>query len=315
MKKAGVVSIIGRPNAGKSTLLNRILGMKLSIVSPKAQTTRDRVLAIYDEPEFGQMVIVDTPGVHAAKEGGVNEFMMKEVEKSLDEPDLVWYLVDPKSEFKREETVIKAFSEFLKPGTPVFLIITKSDLKVSLKNRTEKAESLRALYPFTKTFFVSADKNRGIDELVTLSWEAMPEGERLFPEDEAVSDKPVRFFVSEFIREQLFFRLGEELPYACAIRMDHFKEDVKPIKIQATILVERESQKGIVIGAGAAKIKEISMNARKSIETFLGAPVVLVLKVDVLKDWSRDAKALEKLGYQLPKKSKKTQTRALREKP
>ena len=303
MEKSGVVAIIGRPNAGKSTLLNRVLGTKLSIVSHKAQTTRDRVLGIFQEEGKGQMVILDTPGVHSAKDGGVNEFMMNEVEKALHEPDLVWYLVDPESPIKREETVIETLKKTISAETPVFLIITKSDLKISRTRLAEKAEGLGTLYPFKKSFLISSDKDKGVTELLSDSWDILEVGEKLYPDDDSISDKPVRFFVGEFIREQLFHRLGEELPYACAIKIDHFKEAETPIKIQATIFVERESQKGIVIGKAAAKIKEISMNARQTITDFLGVPVVLVLKVDALKDWSRNAKALEKLGYQLPKAS------------
>ena len=316
--RAGVVALVGRPNAGKSTLLNRVLGMKLSIVSPKAQTTRDRVLGILDEPTDGQMVLVDTPGVHLAKEGGVNEFMMTEVERALEAPDVVWMLVDPKEEEKRERTVIEALQKTLAPETPVFLLVTKADLKVSMKNRVAKAEALAALYPFAQIFYVSAERGRGVEDLLAATWERLPVGEKLYPDPEAISDKPVRFFAAEFIREQLFHRLGDELPYACAIRIDTFTEPPAGsppeagIKITATIFVERESQKGMVIGAGATKIKEISMSARQSISEFLGQTVVLVLKVDVLKDWSRDAQALERLGYHLPKAKKKKAPRALR---
>lgn len=304
-KASGVVAIIGRPNAGKSSLMNRLLKTKLSIVSPKAQTTRDQILGILDDDEKGQMVLLDTPGIHAAKEGGVNEFMMGEVQKSLDEPDLVWYLVDPKTTLKREETVLKMIKESIKPSTPVYLCLTKSDVRMPAKDKVKLVETLCGLFTFTKTYSISSNRNKGITELLEDSWKLLPKGAPLYQDEDAISDRPVKFFVAEMIREQLFYQLGEELPYCCAILIKSYKENEVPIKIEATICVERDSQKGMVIGKAASKIKSISMRARETIEEFLETKVVLVLKVDVLKDWSRDENALKKLGYQLPKKKKK----------
>jgi GTPase len=304
MKKSGFIAIAGRPNAGKSTLLNHVLGTKVSIVSPKAQTTRERVLGIFTEPQ-GQMIFIDTPGIHRAKEGGINAYMMNEVKEALLDVSAVWYLVDPASAPKHEMTALELLKN---TKAPVFILMNKMDLTgktfavsniVNFENELvqlakEMGIHVQGVYP------ISALKGKGIDSVLETSWNLLPEGEFYYPDEDQLSDRPTKYFVAEKIREQLFMQLGDELPYGCAIEIERFDEKVKPPRIEATIHVERDSQKGMVIGQGGTKIKSIGQAARQEVEEFLGQKVFLGLKVDVLKDWSRDAETLKRLGYVLP---------------
>lgn len=312
MAHSGFVAIVGRPNAGKSTLLNTVLGVKISIVTPKAQTTRERVLGILTEKE-GQIVFVDTPGIHKAKEGGINQYMVEEARGALEETTVVWYLVDPDSALKHENAVLELLAA---SKSPVILLMTKQDVLKKPLN-IHKAEALEkdieaALkergIPHRKTIRLSARKRAGVEELMKETWSLMPEGPLYYPDEEQVSDRPTRFFAAEKVREQLFLQLGEEIPYSCAVEIEQF-QDPKPgerlTRIEAVIHVERDSQKGMVIGKGGKKIKEIGQAARKEIEEFIGGPVFLGLRVKVLKDWTRDAESLKRMGYVLPDQKKR----------
>jgi len=314
MTKSGFIAIIGRPNAGKSTLMNKVLGTKLSIVTPKAQTTRERVLGILTEKE-GQIVFVDTPGIHRAREGGINAYMVQEAREALDAPTLVWYMVDPSSKPQFEAPVLELLA-----GTqaPIFVVMNKVDLAGksipaeaydSLEQGVVEALKAKGLN-YAKTFRISARDGRGVPELLKESWAHVPEGPLYFPPDEhgdePLSDRPTRFFVAEKIREKLFMCLGDELPYSCAVEIVKFDESSTPPRIEAVIHVERDSQKGMVVGKSGQKIREIGMAARFDIEKFLGTKVFLGLQVKLLKDWTRDAEALKRIGYVLPDtKSKK----------
>ncbi len=299
---------MGRPNAGKSTLLNLVLGSRVSIVTPKAQTTRERVLGILTEPQ-GQIVFIDTPGIHRAKEGGINAFMVHEAREALQGPSLVWYLVDYRSALQHEEAVLKLLEE---SKAPVVLLFSKGDLFANNPDKIKKltsdlteAAAARGI-PLLDVREISALAGRGVDQLLKESWERIPEGPLHYPDEEQISDRPVRFFVAEKVREQLFLQLGDELPYSCAVQIEKFDENAKPLRIEAMIYVERESQKGMVIGKGGTKIRSIGEQARKQIEEFLGGQhVFLGLKVKVLKEWSRDAEALRRMGYNLPEPKKK----------
>lgn len=305
MGKSGFVAIIGRPNAGKSTLLNSILGVKVSIVTPKAQTTREKVLGILTEKQ-GQIVFMDTPGIHRAREGGINASMMQEARDALDQPSAVWYLVDPRSKLHHEEIVLDLLKD---ARAPVFVLFNKVDMRdgVTSKESLDEAEAaIRARMselkiPVQSVLRVSALKGIGIKPLLAETWKLMPEGPLYYPDEEQLSDRPTRFFVAEKVREQLFLQLGEEIPYSCAVEIEKFDESAKPIRIEAVIHVERDSQKGMVIGKGATKIKSIGQSARMQIEKFLGEKVFLGLQVKVLKDWTRDADTLRRMGYNLPK--------------
>ncbi len=305
-QKSGFVAIVGRPNAGKSTLLNVVLGTRISIVTPKAQTTRERVLGILTEKQ-GQIVFVDTPGIHRAKKGGINEYMVEEARHALEAPTLVWYLVDPRSGLEHEKAVLDLLEA---AKSPVRLLVTKSDLlKTDAQRATASAlahaiecELQRRGIPHRKTSIISAEKRFCLREIMDETWGFMPEGPIYYPDEEQVSDRPVRFFVAEKIREQLFMKLGEELPYSCAVEIESFDESSRPPRIEATIHVERDSQKGMIIGKAGAKIKEIGTSARREVEDFLGGKVFLGLRVKVLKDWTRDAEALKRMGYHLTEK-------------
>lgn len=304
MRKSGFVAIAGRPNAGKSTLLNALLGTELSIVTPKAQTTRERVLGILTEDK-GQIVFVDTPGIHRAKDGGINEYMVNEARESFKGANVVWYIVDPRSGVEHEALVLDLLKE---AESPVRILLNKVDMKEqstvpSTLERFEKelrAEAESRGIELSGVDRVSALKKSGLDTLMEKTWADLPEGPLYYPDEEQMSDRPVKFFVAEKVREQLFHQLGEELPYSCAVEIEKFDEQVKPPRIEAVIHVERDSQKGMVIGKGGAKIKSIGQHARKQIEKFMGQHVFLGLKVKVLKDWTKDAEALKRMGYNLP---------------
>jgi len=305
-RKSGFVAIAGRPNAGKSTLLNRVLGSSLSIVTDKAQTTRENVLGILTEPE-GQIVFIDTPGIHKAKEGGINAYMMDQARGALADATAVWYLVDPKSAPKHELSVVECLTA---AKIPTIVIFNKMDLISGKGNRELVAAFANQIVvelesrgvPVIRPTegdarMISAANGKGVDDLLKETWAKLSPGDIHYPDEEQVSDRPMRFFVGEKIREQLLLQLGEELPYSCAVQIEKYDESVKPLRIEAVIHVERDSQKGMVIGKGGAKIKSIGSEARIGIEELIGQKVFLGLKVNVLKDWSRDTEQLKRLGY------------------
>lgn len=299
MGRAGFVAIVGRPNAGKSTLLNRVVGARLSIVTPKAQTTRQRVTGILTEKDQGQIVFVDTPGIHRARDGGLNAYMVDEARAAAAGTDLSWYLVDPSSAVTHERPVLELLAC---AGGPVIVVWTKADLRrCALPLRGGLLEQARASgVRVERALKISATQGKGIDALLEATWQRLPEGPALYPDSEQLSDRPLRFFVGEAVREQLFHQLGEELPYGCAVEIERFDEAAKPLRVEAVIHVERDSQKGMVIGAQGAKIKSIGQAARGDVEKLVGQKVFLGLRVSVLPRWSRDATALKRLGYFLP---------------
>ncbi len=302
MFKSGYIAIIGRPNAGKSTLLNSIVDTELSIVTPKAQTTRDQVQGILTEPE-GQIVFIDTPGIHQARMGGINEHMVSEAKGALDAPDLIWYLIDPSSKLAHETAVIDLLEKA--PRTPLILLINKIDevekrkwaLQVDELEKNVREALIERGILFQATRRISARKKEGTLSLLKESWNFIPVGQAFYPDSEQVSDRPTKFFVAEKIRERLFYLLGDELPYSCAVEIESFNETSQPIRIEATIYVERESQKGIVIGNQGSKIKEIGQGARQEIEKFLGEKIFLGLKVKLLRQWTQNKEGLQKAGY------------------
>jgi GTP-binding protein Era len=299
-KKSGVVAIAGRPNSGKSSLLNRVLGSELSIVTPKAQTTREQVRGILNDEVKGQIVFVDTPGIHRARDGGINEVMVNEARDALEAPDLIWYLLDPHSAIEHEEPVLDLLE---KSRAPVFLIGTKSDLKYAPgETRTEEVEKACVArgIKLLKKFRVSAHRNRGLTELLDATWEHVPPGPILYPDLDALSDRPLRFFAAEKIREQLYLKLGEEIPYSCAVQIEKYSDEPHLTRIEALIHVERESQKPMVIGKGGHKIKEIGAAARKELEKLVGRKVFLGLNVKVWANWTRDREALRRMGINVP---------------
>ncbi len=302
--KSGVVALVGRPNVGKSTFLNSVLDEQISIVTPKAQTTRDQVRGIRTE-DRGQIVFVDTPGIHRAKEGGINEFMIQEVKRALDAPDLVLYLIDPGSKPEAEERVLEQLRGVT---SKLMVVVNKADL---FKRDPGMAawigpwvEKVKTALAGTELRFlgfaeISAEKGHGVQTLLCQIFETLPEGPALYDDPEALTDRPLRFVVSELVRKQLFMNLGDELPYSCAVEIESFNERVKPVHIAALIHVERESQKGMVIGAKGQKIKEIGTKAREEIESLMGEKVYLELRVKVLESWTKEARKMKGLGYAL----------------
>ncbi|MFM2207417.1 MAG: hypothetical protein RL213_1392 [Bacteroidota bacterium] len=287
--KAGFVSIIGRPNVGKSTLMNRLVGENLSIVSPKAQTTRHRIKGILNAPDF-QIVFSDTPGIldpHYL----LHHRMMEYVKSSLEDADAVLFITDLEEGYTQEDLVnrIRAIQ------VPVLIVINKVDNSTQdevnkLVHGWKKAVQPKAVIP------CSALNDFNVDVVRNAILELMPESPPFFPKEE-LSDASVRFFASEFIREKIFLHFKEEIPYACTVEVESFKEDGQIIRIGAVIYVERDSQKGIIIGRKGEAIKRIGTEARKDLEDFLGRKVFLELFVKVEKDWRKSESKLRRLGY------------------
>ncbi len=293
--RAGFVAIVGRPNVGKSTMLNHLLKEKVAIVSDKPQTTRDRIRGIFTGEGF-QIVFVDTPGIHRARDE-INRYMVQAATRTLREVDLILFLVEPTRNIGREDRLV---SELLGGvDTPIFLLINKVDAATD-EMVEAAAAAWRERFPSTKHFPVSARTGKGVEAVLERVVRNLPEGPAFFPEDQ-IADQPVRFLCAELIREKVFHLTGEEVPYAVAVEILSFREPVEdpdgPIHIEANIHVERPSQKGIIIGKGGAMIKKVGTLARKDMEILLGAKVYLNLWVKVTRGWRNDPKSLRWLGY------------------
>ena len=292
--KSGFISLIGRPNVGKSTLLNLLLGEKIAIISEKPQTTRNRILGIKNLPD-GQIVFWDTPGIHRAR-SRLNQSMVKAALATYNEVDGICLLVEANQPFHDENDFI--LETLKKVEKPVLLVINKIDLipKPDLLPIMDQYSRLRS---FEQIVPISALLGEGAAILVAEMLKILPAGPRLFPED-MITDLPERFLAAELIREKVFLRTREEVPYATAVVVEEFKERVEKnlVVIKATIQVERESQKGILIGEKGRMLKEIGREARQEIEALLGAKVFLELWVKVEKNWREDPAALRRLGYQ-----------------
>jgi GTP-binding protein Era len=291
--KSGFVGIIGAPNVGKSTLLNQLLGQKIAITSEKPQTTRNRILGVAHLPG-AQLVFLDTPGIHRAK-GPLNVRIVEVALRVLGDVDLVVFITDAACPDRGSDEII--LNSLKKRDLPVILAINKVDL-VNKEKLLPFIDQWRGSYPFEAIVPISALDRTQIDELVSEMVEILPEGPRYYPED-SVTDAPERFIAAEMIREKVFRLTGEEIPYAVAVTVESFKE--RPgrnlIDIQATIHVERESQKPIIIGKGGTMLKRIGQHAREEIEHMVGRKVFLKLWVRVQKNWTRDERAIKRLGY------------------
>lgn len=291
--RSGFVGIAGPPNVGKSTLLNRILGEKISITSPKPQTTRNRILGIAHRPR-AQIIFVDTPGVHGARKA-LNIRMVEAALAALDDMDAVLLVLDAAApDPAAERLLVKKLGQLRRP---VVLALNKTDLVakpalLALIARWSQAVAFESLVP------VSAKTGDQLPALLEALEACLPEGPPLFPAD-AVTDLPERFIAAEMIREKVFRFTGQEIPYSTAVTIEHFAEENRPVlvKIFATIHVERDSQKGVVIGKGGAKLRQIGTAARSEIQRMLGARVYLKLLVRVQKNWSQDSRALRRFGY------------------
>lgn len=292
--KSGFIAIIGRPNAGKSTLLNQILGQKLAIISNKPQTTRNRILGIKNHPE-GQIMFLDTPGIHQSK-SRLNQIMVKTALATYNEVDGICFLIEADHADNQEnEFILETLKGVMKP---VFLVINKIDL-VAKQDLLPIMERYAQRRPLSQIIPVSALRGNGVDILIHEFLKILPEGPQLFPEDQ-ITDLPERFLAAELVREKIFRLTREEIPYATAVEVEEFKEreGKNLIAIKAIIQVERESQKGVLIGKKGQMLKEIGKLAREEMEALFGAKIFLELWVKVNKDWREDPRALRRLGYQ-----------------
>jgi GTP-binding protein Era len=290
---SGFISIIGRPNVGKSTLLNHVLGQKISIISDKPQTTRNRILGVKHLPE-GQMVFFDTPGIHKARTK-LNQRMVQAALGSLEEVDLVLFLVEP--DLEAGETDLFIAEHLGKIKTPKILVMNKIDL-VKKERMIPLLDFFNKKGGFSEMIPISALHGENVDRLVDIALSFLPEGEPYFPED-VVTDQPVRFLAAEIIREKVIKKTREEVPYAIAVQIEEFQEDeVKNMSsIRAVIFVERDSQKGILIGQKGQTLKEIGTAARQELEGLLGTKIFLQLWVKLKKGWSKDDAFLTEMGY------------------
>ena len=289
MTRAGIVTVVGKPNAGKSTLLNRIIGQKLAITSPKPQSTRDRVVGIHTE-EGVQMVLLDTPGLLNPKYA-LQQAMRGIALEALRDADVIVHLVDAVDD--HPVPLATAADLPFAPGAPTLLVLNKADLLSEPARKGLEAE-------FPKALFTSAYTGAGVPELLARLTTHLPESPFLYPDDE-ISTQTMRFFASELVRESALEQLDEEVPYSVACEVQEFREERTPVYIRAVIYVERESQKGILIGNKGTRLRDIGKSARVKIEALVGAPVYLDLWVKVLANWRRDAKSLRRFGYTLPK--------------
>lgn len=292
--KSGYVAIIGAPNVGKSTLLNRFLGQKTAIVSPRPQTTRNRILGILTQPEY-QIIFLDTPGIHKAK-NVLGEFMVKAAVDTLREVDVVLLTVDAGLHPFGNDTAL-VIEKLHNIPTPVILAINKIDL-IKKETLLPLIAQYKDIYDFKAIIPISALTGEGVDVLLANILSHIPAGVPYYPSD-MITDQPERFVAAEIIREKIFLLTGQEIPYATAVIIDEFKENAEKqiISISATIYVEKDSQKGIVIGKGGSLLKKIGEAARKEIEVMAGAKVFLRLWVKVRKGWVKNPEIMKQLGY------------------
>lgn len=292
--RSGFVSIIGRPNVGKSTLLNSIMGEKIVITSDKPQTTRNRIKGIHNIAG-AQIVFIDTPGIHRAK-SMFNRYMVEEALASIREVDVILFLVEADAAPGSQESLILEI--LAEVTTPVILVINKIDL-LPKDALLASIERYAAIYPFREIIPVSALSGDGVERVVASVHGLLPEGPLYFP-DEILTDLPERFLVAEIVREKVFRLTRDEVPYSVAVEVESFKErpDGTLISIAAVINVERESQKGIIIGRRGEMLKKIGTAARREIEQLLDAKVFLELFVRVRRDWSENPRMLKELGYE-----------------
>lgn len=290
--KSGFVAMIGRPNAGKSTLLNQILDRKIAIVSDKPQTTRNRVTGIYTTEDV-QIVFVDTPGIHKPKHK-LGEYMVETAEKTLDDVDLIYYLVDASVKAGTGEEYV--LNQVQQSGVPVFLLLNKVD-KLTPEEIGQLLQQWQDKGEFAEIFPLSALQGDNVARLVEVTEKYLPEGPQYYPED-AVTDQPLEIVISELIREKALLLTHDEVPHSIAVFVENMERDkAGKMQIEACIYVERDSQKGILIGKGGSMLKKIGIMARKDIEYLMGEKVYLKLWIKVREDWRNKKQVLSGLGY------------------
>jgi GTP-binding protein Era len=289
--KCGFVAIVGRPNAGKSTLVNTLVGRKVSIVSPRPQTTRNRIQGIVNRDD-AQIVLVDTPGIHQA-DSMLNRQMMDEVSQAVEGIDVVSLIVDSAANFGKGDLFTIEWIRRFKG--PVFLLLNKID-RIRKPTLLPLIDRFRQEFEFAEVFPIAAQTGEGCEELIKAWLTYLPEGPPLFPPDQ-FTDQPERFLVAEFVREKAILATKEEVPHAIAVLVDTFDETEKLIRIRATIYVEREGQKGILIGKRGETMKKIGSEARKELEAILDAHIFLELFVKVQPNWRQNAAVVKQLDW------------------
>jgi len=291
--RSGMVAVVGRPNVGKSTLINRILGQKIAAVSPKPQTTRKRQLGIYTAQDV-QILFVDTPGLHLPRHK-LGEYMVKHAESAFRDADVILLLHDVSQPPDRGDGHIVDTLTRLRGDTPVLLVLNKADLLDADKRDRYVAAHIETVKP-TQTFLISALNGEGVDTLLQELVVRLPLGPRYYPAEQ-LTEANMRFIAAETIREKVMQHTEEEIPHATAVEIDSYRELPDQTIISGILYVERDSQKGILIGKGGAMIKRIGTEARQDLEAMIETSVHLELRVKVLKNWRKDARLMQRLGY------------------
>lgn len=295
--QSGVVAVVGRPNVGKSTLINRLIGQKIAIVSPKPQTTRRQQLGIYTDDKT-QILFVDTPGLHAPQHK-LGEYMVKAAETAFRDADVILLLMDLSEAPDDGDRYLAETVQRLRGKTPVVLAVNKGDIALNEAIKRARVEEYAALLPHERLLLISAQNGDNVDVLLDDLKSRMPMGPRYYPADQ-VSEVNMRFIAAEVVREKVMISTEDEIPYAVAVEIDSFRERSENLTyISAVIYVERDSQKGIVIGKNGEKIKQIGSLARAELSNILGTSVYLELNVKVAKNWRSDEDLMRRLGYRL----------------
>ncbi len=291
--RCGFVAIVGRPNVGKSTLLNHILGQKISITSRKPQTTRHQILGVFTEDAL-QIVFVDTPGLHIEEQKAINRYMNRAASSSLQDVNAILFVVDGTSWTADDEMVL---NKLKREQAPVFLIVNKVDKVQDKDSLLPHIQQVAAKMEFAEVFPVSALKGKNLTPLLEKVKQLIPEGTHFFPED-YITDRSERFLAAEIVREKLMRSLGDELPYSAAVEIERFQLNEKGVLlINAVILVERKGQKAIVIGKQGKRLRQIGEDARKDMQELFGHKIFLETWVKVREGWADDERALKSLGY------------------
>ncbi|OUR65281.1 GTPase Era [Methylophaga sp. 42_25_T18] len=291
--KSGYVAIIGRPNVGKSTLINRVLGQKLCITSRRPQTTRHRILGIKTS-EHSQLIYVDTPGIHVDGKRAMNRYMNRAAAASIDDVDVVLFVIEGLKWTHEDERVLSRIKSDAR--VPVILVLNKVDKLANKNELLPHIAELAAQYDFANVVPISARKGVNVEQLETEILKLMPEGELIFPEEQ-LTDRSSRFLAAELVREKLFRHLGQELPYSITVEIEQFKQEDNLYRINAVIYVERGGQKNIVIGKKGELLKSVGMDARIEMEQLFGCKVFLQVWVKVREGWSDNERMLKNLGY------------------
>ena len=288
----GFIAVVGRPNVGKSTLTNHLVGAKVSITSRKAQTTRHRITGVFTDDQT-QFIFVDTPGFQTKHKNALNRLMNRSVTQTLADVDVIYFVIEAGRFGSGEKTIV----EMLPEGVPVILVVNKIDQTRDKATLLPFLEQVATEYPFTALVPVSAEKAQGLRELLAATREHLPEAAPVFDPDD-ITDRSERFLAAEIVREKLFRSLGEELPYGMAVEIEQFEQEGELRRIHAAVIVDKEAHKAMVIGKGGEKLKRISSDARKDMERLFGGRVWLETWVKVKSGWADDERALKSLGYE-----------------